>query len=865
MPSLAISAARYFAAALLALGCLGASAQTQAALHPVSAPSQENASPSLTMSGPVLPLYHAVRTVGLDPQRVYKIREAEIDREDVHLWLTDGTIAFTRAVDGHVTGAYFEGDGEVLIRPPDRMERASLGLFINAGVLEERFSSAYLRFNDDTAKDLQPYLRPPDDAADFIARNDAKAQSLAAMDAMRLCISFTSTPPTAAPGEPPPIPDRFFHARVAGERYGVFDVVFDTRSPEQIVVGNAGSHDNEVYYDLWMNFPMRSLRKTPLSDTRFGGPTGPLWTPHLLAISKYTINGTLDTSHNLAADATLDVEVKEGGSRVVLFELSRYLQVKQVEYEGKPLEFIQNEALEGSELSRRGNDTIAVVFPQPLQPGAHFALRFSYSGSVLSDAGGGLLYVGARGTWYPNRGIAMANYDLTFRFPQPWTLVATGKRVSLEREGGGFVGHWVSEQPIPIAGFNLGEYVLSSVKTASDIVVDAYAARGTEYQRSAPNAANTSSPLLSPHAPGTVEPVPFPPPLQNPAGTGQSLAERAATTLSSLSQMLGPYAFSTLSLTENPSAESQGWPGLIFLSSYAYLQPEQLRAMNLSQADAIIYSEVMMPHELAHQWYGDKVSWASYHEQWLLEALANYCSLLLLERSQPADVQLTLENYRQILASRSREGRRIVEAGPVTLGSRLSSSHFPNGYEVITYGRGTWLIHMLRWMLRDASRTPAQPNGNDTLFLALLRNLVVRYQGKEITNTDFEQSVEELLPRSLWFENRQSLDWFFDGWVNGTAFPQLELTGARFSHARAGAAGSRAAAAHEQTVSGSIHQNSAPFDLVTSVPVYGVAGDKQIYLGRVFAEGAETHFSLPAPADVKQVVLDPFHTVLTEP
>ena len=44
-------------------------------------------------SGPVLPLYHALRSVGLDPQRVFKIREAVIEREDVHLWLNDGTIA----------------------------------------------------------------------------------------------------------------------------------------------------------------------------------------------------------------------------------------------------------------------------------------------------------------------------------------------------------------------------------------------------------------------------------------------------------------------------------------------------------------------------------------------------------------------------------------------------------------------------------------------------------------------------------------------------------------------------------------------------------------------------------------------------
>ena len=194
------------------------------------------------MSGPVLPLYHALLSVGLDPQRVFQVREAAIDREDVHIWLNDGTIAFTQAVDGHITGAYFEGDGEVLVRPPDRMERASLGLFINAGVLEEKFSSAYLRFNDDTAKELEPFLRPPEDAADFVARNDGRARTLAEIDAMRLCISFTSAPSAAASGEAAPVPDRLLHARIAGEHYGVFDVFFDTRSPEQVVVGNASSH-----------------------------------------------------------------------------------------------------------------------------------------------------------------------------------------------------------------------------------------------------------------------------------------------------------------------------------------------------------------------------------------------------------------------------------------------------------------------------------------------------------------------------------------------------------------------------------------------------------------------------------------------
>ena len=214
-------------------------------------------------SGPVLPLYRALRNVGLDPQRVFQIREAEIDREDIHIWLNDGTIAFTQSVDGKVTGAFFEGEGEVLVRPPDRMERASLGRFIGAGVLEEKFSSAYLRFNDNTAKDLEPYLRPPTDAAAFLTHADAPARALAQMDAMRLCISFTSTPPAPAAGEAAPAADRFLHARMAGEHYGVFDVYFDTLSPEQIVVGNTSSQNQQIYYDLWMSFPHALAAQDP--------------------------------------------------------------------------------------------------------------------------------------------------------------------------------------------------------------------------------------------------------------------------------------------------------------------------------------------------------------------------------------------------------------------------------------------------------------------------------------------------------------------------------------------------------------------------------------------------------------------------
>ncbi len=723
----------------------------------------------------VIPLYRSLQSVGLDPQKAYKIREAVIDREDVHLWMNDGTISFLQAVDGRITGAFFEGDGEVLVRPPDRQERASLGLFTGEGVLEEKFSTAYLRFNDDVAAELQQYLRPADDAKSFVEKHDSTARDLASVDAMRLAISFTSGPATAGPAAPPALPDRLLHARLAGNRLGVFDVYFDTSSPEQIVVGQTSSKGEQVYYDLWMSFVMSSLRKQPVSATRFHGPTGPTWTRDAITVSKYTVKGIVTPPTDLSADATLEVEARQGGARIVLFELSRYLQVKAVDMDGVPLEFLQNEAIEGSQLARRGNDVVAVVFPEPLKLGARFVLHFTYAGAALSDAGGGLVYVGARGTWYPNRGIAMANYDLTFRFPQTWTLIATGKQVSLDRDGADFVGHWVSEQPLPLAGFNLGQYTEATAEAGQVKVLD-YATRGVEREMGVIRRAAASQDKASGPS-STDAQLTRAGDALDPAQALKPLADKAAETLMAYSQMLGPYPYSTLSLTQRPGMESQGWPGLIFLSSYVYLTSAERSALKLPVGDNVLFGEVMMQHELAHQWYGDQVSWASYREQWLLEALANYCALLLLERDKPEDVQLMLQTYRSMLATKSKDGQPNVEAGPVTLGIRLSSSKFPEGYEIITYGRGTWLIHMLRTMLRDASRTPANPNGDDTVFLSILRNLVQRHKGSELTNADFEKAFEEVLPRSLWFEGHQSLDWFFDGWVNGTAFPQFALKG----------------------------------------------------------------------------------------
>ena len=76
----------------------------------------------------------------------------------------------------------------------------------------------------------------------------------------------------------------------------------------------------------------------------------------------------------------MELNVKEGGTRDLVFELSRFLNIESVKLNGQPVEFIHNPAVEGTQLSRRGNDIVAVILPEPAQAGQKIELEFVYGG-----------------------------------------------------------------------------------------------------------------------------------------------------------------------------------------------------------------------------------------------------------------------------------------------------------------------------------------------------------------------------------------------------------------------------------------------------------------------------------------------------
>jgi hypothetical protein len=423
------------------------------------------------------------------------------------------------------------------------------------------------------------------------------------------------------------------------------------------------------------------------------------------------------------------------------------------------------------------------------------------------------------------------------------------------------VTRWISERPIPVAGFDLGKYVRASAQ-AGGVTIEAYATAGVE----------KDFPRLQGPAPEVLRhglrPEVLPPPAMemepSPARNALAVAEVTAGAIDYYAQRFGPFPYSHLALTQLPGRESQGWPGLVFLSSYAFLNSEEEQALHGSAVRELLDRQIPA-HEAAHQWWGDLVTWSTYRDQWFSEGLANYCALMILQEKDPAGFKKIMEKYRLDLVEKDKNGNMPKDAGPVTLGSRLLSSHFPGGYEAISYGRATWLFHMLRSMMLDGEAESGRKDGRaaarEEPFVRALRMLRERYAGKAISTEELLDVFSGELAPAVRYEGKASLGWFLESWVNGTALPRLELQSVKFSPQ-----------GNRMLVSGMIRQKDAGENLVTSVPIYAVVsasasgGNKALVrMGRVFADGPETSFHLWAPPGTHRVVLDPLETVLTRP
>jgi len=832
--------------------CMAAIVAAQAALGPRASPGVRASSlPNGGRSGSLAPaspsareLYQQLNALRVNPAEVYTIKDLVLRKEDVRLILDEGKLAFFTpaqsprqappeagtASGGQITGAVFVGRGRAMAFPRDSVEKQQLARFVGAPLLDQPITSAYLRFTDDTAEELKRDLRdsaiPPREDAPLAERWKDVAANLNPADSLRIIEDWLSEQPQP-----------YFLARLDDPVAGPFTILLDTaRRDEPVVIGQHRLVGHAVYNDVWVSYVPPDWRPAPPAAVATG----------------YEIETTIFPDRSLEGSTTIHLRAERSGERCIELELSPLLAVQSADLEdGEKLDFFQNEGFQRQARSSRGNAVVLVVLPRPARAGAAFALRLRYKGSVISDAGNGVFFVGDRGSWYPRAGGSgdFASYDIKLRWPRQLKLVATGKKLEEHDEEDFKAAEWRSEQPIPVAGFNLGDYASQSV-SEKRFSVKVYASRELEAELAArltrQNRAFYLPGLTSTPAQQEME-MPEAPP--SPADALKSLGRDLSSAIRYYQQFSGPFPYGELDVSQIPGTFGQGWPGLLYLSTLSYLSRMEQQRAGLTLANQELFSDLVPFHEVAHQWWGNVVGWSSYRDQWIDEALANYLALMFADsrRLSGRTLRSWLERYREQLLERPLGAAEVPgQAGPLVLGNRLTSSKSPDGFESVIYAKGSWVMHMLRMMLRR----PGSPDP-DARFRALLNTLVTKYRLRALSTENLQREVESVMTPAMDLEETHSMEWFFAQWVRGTGIPRYHVN---FAVRHSG---------NQIFVRGTLLQEGVPSSFIAPVPIYALStGGKQEYLGTVIATGERTPFHFPARETPKRLLIDPQMSLL---
>lgn len=152
--------------------------------------------------------------------------------------------------------------------------------------------------------------------------------------------------------------------------------------------------------------------------------------------------------------------------------------------------------------------------------------------------------------------------------------------------------------------------------------------------------------------------------------------------------------------------------------------------------------QLTIAHEIAHEWYGNSVSPATWRDIWLNEGFATYLSLLWREyRAGRAELEATMDRLYDFIAAPTtrRMDVRIGDPGVQRL------------FSMLVYYRGAWTLHALRLHVGDAA------------FFSILRQYHQEFAGGTASTADFIRVAERV--------SGQDLAAFFDAWLYQAAAP----------------------------------------------------------------------------------------------
>lgn len=162
------------------------------------------------------------------------------------------------------------------------------------------------------------------------------------------------------------------------------------------------------------------------------------------------------------------------------------------------------------------------------------------------------------------------------------------------------------------------------------------------------------------------------------------------------------------------------------------------------------YGGELIAHELAHQWFGNKVTCGSWQDIWLNEGFATYLTLLTYEFGivhDPFYYDVYLNNIRG--AAFNHPHQSVF---------RYDTSTVDTLFNHLSYQKGAATLHMLRWICGDSA------------FFQGLKNYL------NDSSLAYGFALSKDLKRHLEKASAKNLDNFFSDWVYGKGFPLYTIT-----------------------------------------------------------------------------------------
>lgn len=410
----------------------------------------------------------------------------------------------------------------------------------------------------------------------------------------------------------------------------------------------------------------------------------------------YFISGKVTTTYTALANMN-----------TVTFDLATEMVVTSVKIGTNNLTFVQN-----------ASDELIITLPSTQTTGTPATIEIIYSGAPPSGGFGSFAATAHNGTpvlwtlsepfgardWWPCKqdlNDKINSIDVFITAPSQYVAVANGVEQSQVVNGSNKTTHFHHNYPIPA-------YLICIAAT-----------NYTVYTQTAGTAPNTF-PIVNYIYPETFTP------------TVQTQLDQTPLIMNFYNTTFEIYPFHN----EKYGHAQFGWGGGMEHTTVSFMNN---------------FSRGLIAHELAHQWFGDKVTCGTWKDIWLNEGFATYLASLVIENFDGNAAFIT-DKTNMINSITSQVGGAVYLTDTEALNvGRIFSSR-------LSYNKGAMVLNMLRLKM------------GDTMFFQALRNYLAD------TNLAYKYAVTSDLKFHLEAVYGSSLTEFFNDWVIYQGYPSYNIT-----------------------------------------------------------------------------------------